>query len=331
MTNLPRAGSIAGLRSQIAAVRADVRLSRRIRDNLVAYVFVSPWLTALLVFFAYPILASFYFAFTRYNVLSEPIWVGLNNFVTIFFKDPLYWKSVGNTLYFAFLSVPLTLAVSLFLAVLLNQKLAGIGLYRTIYYLPSLVPAVATTFIWRLILEPRWGLLNVGLDSVGLPTLGWLESAAWSKPALIIMSIWMGCGGPMVVFLAGLKDIPQSLLEAAEIDGANAAQRFRHVTLPLLTPTIFFNLIIGLISGLQVFASAFVAASAQNAAGTSTAGPLSSLLMYMIHLYRYGFRYFDMGIASAMAVVMFAVLAVITYALVRTSNLWVYYEGQSRD
>jgi multiple sugar transport system permease protein len=322
---------MAGLRNQIAAFRADVRLTRRIRDNLVAYVFLSPWLTALLVFFAYPILASFYFAFTRYNVLSDPVWVGFNNFVTIFFKDALYWRSVGNTLYFALLSVPLTLAVALFLAVLLNQRLAGIGVYRTIYYLPSLVPAVATTFIWRLILEPRWGLLNLGLAFVGLPTLGWLESATWSKPALIIMSIWMGCGGPMVVFLAGLKDIPQSLLEAAEIDGANAPQRFRHVTLPLLTPTIFFNLIIGLIAGLQVFASAFVAASAQNAAGTATAGPLSSLLMYMIHLYRYGFRYFDMGIASAMAVVMFVVLAAITYLLVRTSNLWVYYEGQGRD
>jgi multiple sugar transport system permease protein len=331
VTDLPRIGTLAGIRHQIAAYRADVRLSRRIKDNLVAYVFVAPWLTSLLVFFTYPILASFYFAFTRYNVLSDPVWVGTNNFVTIFFKDPLYWRAVGNTLYFAFLSIPLTLAVSLFLAVLLNQKLGGIGVYRTIYYLPSLVPAVATTFIWRLILEPRWGLLNIGLDFIGLPTLGWLESAAWSKPSLIIMSIWMGCGGPMVVFLAGLKDIPQSLLEAASIDGANAFHRFRLVTLPLLTPTIFFNLVIGLISGMQVFATAFVAASAQNAAGTSTAGPLSSLLMYMIHLYRYAFRYFDMGIASAMAVVMFVVLALITYLLVRSANLWVYYEGQGRE
>jgi multiple sugar transport system permease protein len=299
------------------------QMKRSTRQNLLAYLFVLPWIISLLVFTAYPVLASFYFSFTKYTILNPPQWIGLDNFENMFMKDPLYWRSVWNTVYYAIFSVPLGLLIALLLALLLNTRSKGIGVYRTIYYLPGLMPAVASTLLWFVILDPRLGLLNAGLDALGLPTPGWLRSAAWAKPGLILMSVWGGAGGAMLIFLAGLKDIPQSLMEAATIDGANAWQRFRHVTIPLLTPTIFFNLLIGIIGSFQVFAVAFVA-------GSAGAGPLNSLLMYMVHLYRNGFRYFDMGYASAMAVAMFIVLILITLLLVKSSDRWVYYEAAGR-
>ena len=245
----------------------------------------------------------------------------------MFTKDPLYWRSVWNTAYYTFVSVPIGLMIALVLALLLNTRSKGIGIYRTIYYLPGLMPAVAMALLWYVILDPRMGLLNAGLDTLGLPKLGWMRSATWSKPALILMAVWGGAGVPMLIFLAGLKEIPQSLIEAATIDGANVWQRFRHITIPLLTPTIFFNLIIGIINSFQVFTVAFVASSAVGGQG---AGPLNSLLMYMVHLYRNGFRYFDMGYASAMAVAMFVVLILVTLILVWSSNRWVHYEAAGR-
>jgi multiple sugar transport system permease protein len=300
---------------------------RAIRQNALAYLFVAPWIISLLIFTAYPVLASFYFSLTRYTILNPPQWIGLTNFTNMFTKDPLFWKSVWNTTYYTLFSVPLGLLVALLLALLLNTRSRGIGVYRTVYYLPGLMPAVATALLWYVILDPRLGILNQALDAVGLPKLGWMRSADWSKPSLILIHVWGGTGAAMLIFLAGLKEIPVSLLEAATIDGANAWQRFWRVTIPLLTPTIFFNLIIGIIGSFQVFTVAFVASSAS---GDSGAGPLNSLLMYMIHLYRNAFRYFDMGYASAMAVAMFIVLIVITLLLVRTSNAWVYYEASGR-
>src|SRR5690606_27728570 len=206
-----------------------------------------------------------------------------------------------------------------------NTRSRGIGLYRTLYYLPGLMPTVATALIWYILLDPRWGLVNAGLGLLGVPPLGWLRSAEWSKPALIMISIWSSVGVPMLIFLAGLKEIPKSLIEAATIDGANSLQRLVRVVLPLLTPTIFFNLIIGMINSFQVFALAFVAASAGGE--TQNVGPLNSLLVYVVHIYRNGFRYYEMGYASAMAVVLFIVLIGVTLILVRTSGSWVYYEG----
>jgi multiple sugar transport system permease protein len=306
--------------------RRPLGLSRRMRDNLRAYLFVSPWIISLLVFTAYPVFASFYFSLTKYTVLNPPEWVGLDNFRTMFTKDPLYWKSVWNTLYYAILSVPLGLAVALGLAMLLNQRSWGIGIYRTAFYLPSLMPAVASTLLWIVLLDPQLGLVNAGLTLVRLPRLGWLQSAAWAMPGLILMSVWSGSGPPMLIFLAGLKDIPQSLIDAAMIDGANSWQRFRHVVLPLLTPTIFFNLIISIIASFQVFAVAFVASTG----GSGSAGPLNALLVYMLLLYRSAFNYFEMGYASAMALTMFVVLVLITLLLVRSSTYWVYYQAGRR-
>lgn len=304
-------------------------MSRQLRDNLRAYLFVMPWLLFLLIFTAYPMLASFYFAMTRYTIVKPAEWIGMENFQVMLTQDPLYWVSVRNTLYYTLAAVPLQMIVALWLATLLNQNTRGIGFYRTAYYLPALVPTVATTLLWMLILDPRAGLFNAGLQAVGLPKLGWMYSATWAMPSLILMAIWIGVGQPMLIFLAGLRDIPPSLLEAAMIDGANGLQRYFRITLPLLTPTIFFNLIMSMIASFQVFTTAFVATS--SATGATAAGPLNSLLMYMVHLYRQGFRYFSMGYASAMAVALFVVLVVLTLLVVRSSAFWVHYQGESVD
>ena len=301
---------------------------RTLRRNLKGYLFVLPWLVSLLVFTAYPVLASFYFSMTDYNILNPPRWIGLDNFETMLTNDPLFWRAVGNTVYYAVLSVPLQLAVALGLAMLLNGRNRGIGIYRTLYYLPEMMPQVAAALLWYVLLDPRLGLINAGLELIGIPRIGWLRSSDWSKPALILINTWSRSGVPMLIFLAGLKEIPHSLLEAAMIDGASAWRRFWHVTLPLLTPTIFFNLVIGMISAAQVFATAFVAGAASGS--TNSVGPLNSMLMYMIHLYRNAFRYFAMGYASALALVMFLVLVLITALLMRTSSGWVYYEAGGR-
>jgi len=304
------------------------RISKReLRKNLMGYLFVLPWIISLLVFTAYPMIASFYFSMTKYTILNPPKWIGLNNFKVMFTKDPLYWKSVYNTAYYAFLSVPLQLILALVLALLLNQKVRAIGFYRTAYYLPSLVPTVAATLIWMFMLDPRLGVVNAALRAVGLPRLGWLKSARWAKPGLIIISLWTGSGWRMLIFLAALKEIPQSLYEAAMIDGSNSWQRLRFITIPLITPSIFFNLVMGIIDSFQVFSSAFVAAGVSDSAYMGTAGPLNSLLVYMLLLYRYAFRYFDMGLASAMALVLFIVLVIMTTLLIKSSGRWVYYEG----
>ena len=307
-------------------------LSRQLRRDLRAYLFLSPWLIGLLAFTAYPTLASFYFSLTKYNILTPPRWVGADNYVKLFTNDPLFWTPAWNTASYTLISVPLSLAVSLGLAVLLNQRRGGIGLYRTAFYLPNLVPAVVITLVWSVMLDPRLGLVNTALRAIGVPGPGWLRSATWSKPGLILMSLWSGSGPAMLIFLAGLKDVPASLLDAAMIDGANSWQRFRHVVLPLLTPTIFFNLIIGIINSFQIFTIAFIATSGAGGGGSvaGTAGPLNSLLMYMVLLYRNAFRYFDMGYASAMALAMFVVLVLLTLVVVRSSNYWVHYEGGRR-
>jgi multiple sugar transport system permease protein len=302
-------------------------MSRQLRDNLRAYLFVLPWLISLLLFTAYPVLASFYYSLTRYTIVKPAEWIGFDNFQVMFSKDELFWTSVWNTAYYTLFSVPLQMLVALLLATLLNQSSRGIGFYRTAFYLPTLVPSVVTALLWMLILDPRAGLANATLQAIGLPKLGWMYSATWAKPSLILISLWVGIGQPMLIFLAGLKDVPKSLLEAAMIDGANGWQRYWRVTVPLLTPTIFFNLVMTMIASFQVFTTAFVATA--TATGTTTAGPYNSMLVYMVHLYRQAFRYSSMGYASAMAVVLFLALLVLTLLVVRSSSLWVHYEGNA--
>jgi multiple sugar transport system permease protein len=289
------------------------------REARSGLLFILPWLLGLLIFTAYPVLATFFLSFTNYSVLEAPRWVGLENFQTMFTSDPSFGVSVYNSIYYALISVPLGLAVALGLAAVLNQHAAGIGLYRTLFYLPSLVPPVAATLVFLVMFEPNGGLINTLLRSVGLPAPAWFFDPAWAKPGLIILSLW-AVGAATLIFLAGLQDVPQSLLDAAAIDGATRGQRFRHITLPLLTPVILFNLVMGIIYSFQVFTQAIVI-------GGATGRPLESTLMFMVLIYRSAFRYFQMGYASALSLILFVVVFAVTLLIFKTSQRWVFYTG----
>ncbi|MBX3012885.1 MAG: sugar ABC transporter permease [Caldilineaceae bacterium] len=288
-----------------------------VHDNLIGYLFFSPWLIGLVLFNIFPILSAVYYSFTEYSVLQPPRWVGLNNFNEMFYVDELFWKAVYNTLYYAIFSVPLGLLFAIVLAMLLNYKVWGLAFFRATFFLPSIVPGVAAAVVWAWILNPEYGLVNDMLARFGLPGPPWLTSEVWSKPAFILMSLW-GIGSTAIIFLAALQDIPQHLYEAAEIDGANLFHRARFVTLPMLTPAIFFNLIMGVIGALQIFTQVYV---------ISDGGPLWSTLFYVFYLYRQGFQYFNMGYASALSLVLFVITLIFTLILMLTSRRWVYYEG----
>jgi multiple sugar transport system permease protein len=253
---------------------------------------------------------------TDYSVGTRiPDWVGLANYREIFTGDHLIGTSLKNTLYYMGLSVPLGIVFAFSLALLLNTRIRGRGVFRTLYYIPSQVPGVASAMIWLYILRTQGGLLNQVLGLVGLGPVRWLTSPAWSKPALIIMSLW-GFGARMVIYLAGLQAISQELYEAAQIDGANAWHRIRHVTVPLMTPTLFFTLIMGIIGSFQIFSAAFI---------MTGGGPLKSTLFYMLHLYNNAFGHYRMGYASAMAVLLFFLILALTLVVNTTSDRWVYY------
>lgn len=279
--------------------------------------FVFPWILSLLLFTAYPILASIYLSFTDYNIIQPPQWTGLENYYTILTNDPVFWKGVTNTGYYSLVSIPLGLVISLMLAILLNMKVKGIGVYRTLFYLPALVPPVVATIVFVLMFNPDQGLVNTILGVMGLPTPGWFTDPNWAKFTLIIMNLW-GIGPGTLIFLAGLKGIPQSLLDAAALDGANKWQQFRYITLPLLSPVILFNLVMGVNASFQVFTQALVI-------GGTTGQPLESTLMYMIHLYQNAFAYFKMGYASALAVILFIAILGMTLAIFWSARYWVHY------
>jgi multiple sugar transport system permease protein len=293
----------------------------RQREARAGLLFVLPWVLSLLIFTSYPVIATFYLSFTDYNVLQPPHWLGLQNYSNMVTADGSFWMGVGNSGYYALISVPLGLVVSLLLALVLNFRSRGIGIYRTLFYLPALVPPVAGTIVFLLMLDPN-GPVNMLLGGVGLTPPSWFIDPSWSKPALILLSLW-GAGTGALIFLAGLQEIPQSLLEAAMIDGAGPLQRFWYVTLPLLSPVILFNLVIGVIGSFQVFTQALIV-------GGYTGEPLGSTLMFMVLIYNNAFRYFQMGYASAHAVVLFLAVLVITVMIFRTSRMWVYYEGGQR-
>jgi multiple sugar transport system permease protein len=295
------------------AVRARPALVGRRR---LGYVFIAPWLISFLAFDLIPILSGIYHSFTEWTATgSAARFVGLGNYAEAVNNDPLFWVSIRNTLYYMGVSVPLGIVVAFLLALLLNSDIRGMGAYRTIYYLPSVVPVVAATIVWVFIFETRRGILNYVLELVGLTPIRWLSDPAWAMPALIIMSLW-GLGATMIIFLAGLQGIPQELYEAAKVDGATALQRMLRVTIPLMTPTIFFTLILNLVNAFQAFANAFI---------LTRGGPNNATLLYMIHIYDHAFRYFRMGYASALAVMLFVVVFSLTVFVYRTSDRWVYY------
>lgn len=284
------------------------------------YIFLLPWILGLVVFILGPILASAYFGFTQYEVLSPPKFVGLSNYTKALFDDRLFWPSLGRTLTYALAVVPLQLVGSLGLALMLNRGLKGTNIFRTLFFLPSLTPAVALAILWVWLFHPSVGPINVALSWIGIEGPGWLTSKQWALPALIIVSLWATTGGAnMLIFLAGLQGVPQELYEAAEIDGASPWSKFWAVTLPLITPTLFFNLILGVIGALKVFTLAFVA---------TQGGPSYATWFLALHIYRQAFEYFRMGYGSALAWLFVIVLLVFTYFQLNFSRRWVYYAGE---
>ena len=294
-----------------------LRLKMRTREAINGYLFFSPWLIGLIFFLAGPILYSLYLSFTSYNMLSAPKWVGTLNYRILFAEDPLFWESLYNTLYFVFFSVPLSTVAGVLMAVLLNQKVRGIGIWRTIFYLPSVVSIIVVSLLWQWIFDPSFGLINSALAQIGIEGPGWLQDRTWSKPSLILMSLW-GVGGGMIIYLAGLQGISRELYEAATVDGAGRMRQFVNITIPMLTPTIFFNLIMGVLGGFQVFVQAFI---------MTGGGPVNSTTFYALYLYNKAFRDLQMGYASAMAWVLLAISLLLTLIILRTSKSWVYYEG----
>ncbi len=295
------------------------RLERRnLRNGLL---FASPYLVGFTVFMLYPLAASLYFSFCQYSIVRPPVWVGLDNFRELFFNDPLFWRSLYNTLYYTLISVPLGLAFSIGLALLLHQKVRGLAVYRTIFFLPTIVPVVASTVLWLWVLNPESGLLNATLRQwLGVEGPGWLADELWSKPALILMSLW-GVGGAMVIFLAGLGEVPVSLYEVADLDGAGAWAKFRHVTLPMLTPTILFNLVMGLIGAFQYFTQVYIMTGGKG-------GPADSTMLFALYMYRNAFYQLRMGYASAMAWLLFLVILAATALVLYSSKRWVHYQGE---
>ena len=295
------------------------RMERRNLRN--GILFALPYLIGGTVFMVYPLVMSVYYSLCHYNIITPATFVGLDNYRVLFFHDEVFWKSVYNTLYFTAFSVPLSLALAIGLAVLLNQAVKGLSVFRTVFFLPTIVPIVASAVLWLWVLNPATGLINGMLRAfLHIEGPGWIADVQWSKPSLILMSLW-SVGGPMVIFLAGLAEVPAVLYEAADIDGAGPWQKFRNVTLPMLTPTILFNLVMGLIAAFQYFTQVYVMT-----AGKGT--PADSTMFYALYLYRNSFVYLKMGYASAMALLLFLVILAATAGVLASSKRWVHYHGE---
>ena len=296
--------------------------------------FVLPWVFGFLVFTLGPILASLVLSFCDYDVLHPARWAGLSNYSALVTQDRAYiFKSIGNALYLALFGIPLGMATSLSMAMLLNAKVRGQQFYRTAFYMPSIVPAVATAVLWAWILnaDPSRGLLNAGWQATltqwfHIPPPGWLAVPGWAKPSLILIGLW-GAGGGMILWLAGLQSVPRTLYEAASLDGASAWSQFRHITLPMLSPYIFFNVIIGTIGALQTFESAYILGGTGNGGST---GPDDSLLVPVVYLFNNAFQYFKMGYASALAWILFIIILGLTLGQLRLAPRWVHYETEGK-
>lgn len=294
------------------------RLSSGTRESLWAYGLISPWLVGFVVWTVGPMLASFVLSFTRYNVVSTTVWLGVANYREIFVVDPLFWQALKVTFTFAAMSLPASLAVGLAVALLLNMKVPGLSVWRAIYYLPSVIAGVAVAVLWQYVFNPRFGVLNWVLSLIDIKGPGWLTDPEWALPSLAIMSVW-GAGGSMILYLSALQSVPTALYDAAKIDGANAWRRLRNVTLPMISPVIFFNLVMGIIGTFQYFTNAYI---------MTAGGPVNATLFYNLHLYNNAFRYFRMGYASALAWLLFVIILLFTVLVFRSSSAWVYYEGQ---
>jgi len=292
-------------------------LSKQARDNIAGYLFTLPWMINLAVLIGLAMVASFGISFFKTDFLTEFEFVGLENYSRLT-QDPLFWKALRNTAYYTFLAVPLSVVFALIVALLLNQKVKGLSFFRLMYYTPSIVSGVAVAILWQYVLNPRYGILNAGLKLIGIQGPKWIYSQQWAMPAFIIMGVW-GAGGNMLLYLAGLQGIPTTLYEAAKIDGANAWRRFWAVTLPMLTPTILFNLVMNLIGSWQIFSQSYL---------MTQGGPNNATLTKVLFLYNKGFQQFHFGYASAIAWVLFLIVLAFTVVVLRSSEAWVFYEGE---
>jgi multiple sugar transport system permease protein len=301
------------------AARKKRNLNQRQKEAISFYLFISPWIIGFILFYLGPVVASFYFSLTNWDLLTPPKFIGMANYVKIFTRDPLFLQSLKVTLVYTFTYVPLDLILGLLIALLLNRPIKGIGIFRTIFYLPSVLTGVAYVVMWMWIFNPQVGLINTLLKYIGITGPRWLLDPKYALWALVLMSIFQ-VGRSMVIYLAGLQDVPKELQEAASIDGANAWGRFWKITLPLLTPSILFNLIFGMIMTFQSFTNVYIA---------TNGGPLDATLFYVLYLYQKAFSLLEMGYASALAWILFLMVLVLTIIIFKTSGKWVFYRSET--
>lgn len=301
-------------------IRPVSKRSRAIKENLTGYAFISPFIIGFLAFTFIPILASLYLSFTNYNLFSAPRWIGFENYIKMFTADPRYWQSLKVTLIYVVAGVPLRLAFALLIALMLNTASRAVGLYRSLFYLPSLIGgSVAVAIMWRNVFGDA-GIVNILLELLGIPTVRWFGEPTAALWMLIFLSVWQ-FGSSMLIFLAGLKGIPKSYYEAASVDGANGVQQFFKITLPMLSPVILFNTVMQTIGAFMTFVPAFIISK-------GTGGPLDGTLLYSLYLFIQGFEFFNMGYASAMAWVMLIIVGILTAVIFSTSKFWVHYESE---
>lgn len=284
------------------------------------YIFVMPWIIGFLAFTAGPLLFSLFASFTDYNITTQMDFVGAENYQGLFTEDGLFWTSLWNTLYYVLFSVPLTTMGAIFLSALLNQDVPGIRVFRTLYYLPAVLSGVGVYLLWMQLLDPGTGMINLILGWFGIDGPNWLFDPEWTKPSLIFMKLW-SVGGAMLLYLASMQGVSKTLYEAAEIDGANTFRQFFHITLPMITPVIFFDVVTSLIGGFQIFQEAYVMSS--NGEG----GPANSLLFYNLYMWRQAFENFNMGYAMAMSWILFIIVFILTMINLKLAPRWVHYEG----
>ncbi len=287
-------------------------------SNIVGWSFALPAVLGFLIFNLLPMLLSGYYSFCEYSIIGKPVWIGLQNYIKLFGgEETTFWISVRVTLLYAIMAVPANLAFSFMVALLLNREMVGRAFFRSLFYMPCILPAVASSFVWILLMNPDFGLFNTLLGFLHLPESQFFWGKGSVLPSIVFMGIW-GTGSTQVIFLAGLQNIPRVYYEALEIDGGNAWHKFWNITLPMVSSTMFFNLVMGIIGALQVFGQAYI---------ITEGGPNNSSLFYVFNLWRQAFKYMDMGLASAMAWILFVAVLVLTIVVFKTSNKWVYYEG----
>ena len=295
------------------------KLSMRQRESIDFYIAIAPWLIGFFLFTGGPILFSMIMSLTDWSGLTTRNFIGIQNYVTMLSQDKLFWIALKNTFYYAFASVALGTLGALLAAMLLNQKVPGTSIFRTLFYLPSVTSGVAIAIMWIWMFNPQVGMINYLLSLIGIEGPGWLNSQTWAMPALIFMSLW-GIGANMIIILAGLQGIPDHLYEAAKIDGASKWTEFRNITIPMLSPVLFFVIIISIIESFQIFTNVYV---------MTRGGPGTATLVYVMHLYLNAFEYQKMGYASALAWVLFLIIMALTLIQLKASNRWVYYEGDT--